>query len=76
MAEVGLPAAAAGDPGVVFNLHDTCGARNDPDIHEAVRRLVQAAGHYVEEMPHARERTICCGSGGMAPAVNPGSPRK
>jgi Fe-S oxidoreductase len=36
-----------------------------------VRQLVKAAGYEFEEMAHSRERSICCGSGGMVPAVAP-----
>ncbi|MBM4275844.1 MAG: FAD-binding protein [Deltaproteobacteria bacterium] len=70
MAEKGLPEAGrALEPGV-FNIHDACGARGMPQIHDAVRRLVTDMGHGLEEMPHSREATICCGAGGMVEAVN------
>ena len=36
-----------------------------------MRRLVADLGYTVEEMAHNRERSICCGSGGMVPAVAP-----
>jgi NADPH-dependent glutamate synthase beta subunit-like oxidoreductase len=68
--ELGLPGDPAAAPGV-FNIQDACGARRSPEIHAAVRQLVLGAGHLYEEMDHARERSICCGSGGMVPAVNP-----
>ena len=42
-----------------------------PGIHAAVRQLVVGTGHGYGEMEHTRERSICCGSGGMVPAVNP-----
>jgi len=71
MAETGLPEGLAGGKKSVFNLQDACGARQSPEIHEAVRHLVQAAGHGWEEMAHTRERSLCCGSGGMVPAVAP-----
>jgi NADPH-dependent glutamate synthase beta subunit-like oxidoreductase/ferredoxin len=69
--EVGLPAAASSPAPAVFNIQDACGARQAPQIHAAVRRLVQDLGYGIEEMPHNRERSICCGSGGMVPAVAP-----
>jgi NADPH-dependent glutamate synthase beta subunit-like oxidoreductase len=69
--EVGLPAGASTPPSAIFNIHDACGTRRSPAVHEAVRRLVLAAGHRYEEMAHNRERSICCGSGGMVPAVHP-----
>jgi len=71
MAETGLPEGINRGPAEMFNIHDSCGARRSPQIHEAVRHLVRAMGHSIEEMEHSRERSICCGSGGMAPAVAP-----
>ncbi|MBM4294542.1 MAG: (Fe-S)-binding protein [Deltaproteobacteria bacterium] len=70
MAEKGLPEASRGAEPGIFNLHDACGARRAPQIHDAVRRLLLDMGHGVEEMPHHRERTICCGAGGMVEAVH------
>jgi NADPH-dependent glutamate synthase beta subunit-like oxidoreductase len=76
MAEKGLPEASrAAAPGV-FNIHDACGARQAPRIHEAVRRLVTEMGYSIEEMEHHGERTICCGAGGMVEAVNAPLARK
>jgi Fe-S oxidoreductase len=70
MLEHGLPEAAQAGEGAVFHVHDPCGARHMPVVQDAVRELVTAAGHRLEEMPHARERTICCGAGGLVPAVD------
>jgi Fe-S oxidoreductase len=74
--EVGLPEPASGAAAAIFNLQDPCGARQAPQIHAAVRRLVADLGHRVEEMAHNRERSICCGSGGMVPAVAPEMAKK
>ncbi len=74
--EVGLPAGASSTAAAIFNIQDACGARQAPQIHEAVRRLVRDLGHTVEEMDHNRERSICCGSGGMVPAVAPDLAKK
>lgn len=70
MLEHGLPAAARAAAGAVFQVHDPCGARHMPGVQDAVRELVTAAGHRLEEMDHNRERTICCGAGGLVPAVD------
>ena len=43
--EVGLPDGAAATPPWIFNLQDPCGARQAPQIHDAVRRLVTDLGH-------------------------------
>ncbi len=71
MIETGLPQGLNWGQVEIFNIHDACGARQAPQIHESVRQVVQAAGHEFEEMAHSRERSICCGSGGMVPAVAP-----
>lgn len=45
-------------------IHDPCAARFAPGLHAAVRKLLQQQGLTVQEMPHSRERTFCCGEGG------------
>ncbi|MBU4448636.1 MAG: hypothetical protein KKD99_08620, partial [Proteobacteria bacterium] len=74
--EVGLPEEAPAGSPWTFNIQDPCGARQAPQIHAAVRRLVRDLGHSSEEMAHNRERSICCGSGGMVPAVAPEMAKK
>jgi NADPH-dependent glutamate synthase beta subunit-like oxidoreductase len=74
--EVGLPEEAPAGPPWTCNIQDPCGARQAPQVHDAVRRLIADLGHEVEEMAHSRERSICCGSGGMVPAVAPELARK
>ena len=71
MTETGLPGGLDGSRTEIFNIHDACGARHAPQIHKSVRRLLMDAGHDFEEMAHSRERSLCCGSGGMVPAVAP-----
>jgi NADPH-dependent glutamate synthase beta subunit-like oxidoreductase len=74
--QVGLPDGGSDTAPASFNVQDACGARQAPQIHDAVRRLITGLGHTVEEMPHNRERSICCGSGGMVPAVAPDLAKK
>ena len=42
-----------------------------PPVRQPTRHLLKALGHDFVEMAHCRERSICCGSGGMAPTVAP-----
>lgn len=52
-------------------VHDPCAIRYDTNIHEATRRLVVAKGLTVEQMPHEKDETICCGEGGAVGFVVP-----
>lgn len=71
LAEVGLPQSTSVSAGALVQVHDACGARHMPQVQTAVRQVVNLGGYKLEEMPHHREKTICCGAGGMAPAVDP-----
>jgi NADPH-dependent glutamate synthase beta subunit-like oxidoreductase len=70
LTELGLPEGSQAASGSLFQVHDACGARHMPQVQVAVRLTLELAGHRLEEMPHHGERTICCGAGGMAPAVD------
>jgi Fe-S oxidoreductase len=70
LAEQGLPQTAMASASAPVQVHDACGARHMPEVQAAVRQVVSMAGYGNEEMPHHGERTICCGAGGMAPAVD------
>jgi uncharacterized membrane protein YdjX (TVP38/TMEM64 family)/Fe-S oxidoreductase len=72
LAETGLPepldpnaAALTTDP---VCIHDPCVLRNESAIQSAVRTLATAIGYRIEEMPHTRNQSLCCGEGG---AVGP-----
>lgn len=49
----------------VLAVHDSCSTRFNEALHASVRRLVEKAGHQVEELPGNRSRTTCCGFGGL-----------
>ncbi len=52
-------------------IHDPCVTRGDATAQEAVRQLLARAGAQVEEMPHSKGNTICCGEGGGASCLVP-----
>lgn len=52
-------------------IHDPCVTREDTAAQEAVRQLLARAGAKVEEMPHSKGNTICCGEGGGASCLVP-----
>ena len=57
--------------GPAIALHDPCVLRNEPGIQDAIRKLARLAGFEIEEMPHSRKKTICCGEGGSVGCVKP-----
>jgi Fe-S oxidoreductase len=57
--------------GVEVAVHDSCVARHQPDLHAAVRALLESAGSLVRDAEYSRSRTRCCGHGGGIRAVDP-----
>lgn len=55
----------------LVTIHDPCVTRADTAAQKAVRQLLARAGARVEEMPHSKENTICCGEGGGASCLAP-----
>lgn len=62
-AEYGLPKAERNPQTVA--IHDPCTARHDTDLQEAVRQILVEAGYVVTELEYSRQKTKCCGYGGL-----------
>ncbi|PID41034.1 MAG: amine oxidase [Proteobacteria bacterium] len=71
MEKTGLPDTGGFRPASVQALHDPCTTREQPAVQSAVRRLVHQLGIEVEELELGRERTECCGFGGLMENANP-----
>jgi Fe-S oxidoreductase len=56
--------------GTTVAIHDSCKARHDPEVHEAIRTLIEAGGGKVEDVEYAKEMARCCGFGGMIAPVD------
>ena len=68
---LGLPVVSAKDsPGKVAVL-DACTTRHVKSVHESVRRILERLGYEVEELKYSREKTECCGYGGLMSFANP-----
>jgi len=52
-------------------LHDPCPTRYETVLHVSVRSLMDKLGLKYEEFKNCREKTECCGSGGMLELTNP-----
>jgi glutamate synthase (NADPH) small chain len=52
-------------------IHDPCTTRSEPDIQSSVRHLLGRLGVPIEELTLSREKTECCGFGGLQQNANP-----
>ena len=62
----GLPARATlSDQKGIVSIHDPCTTRGEQSIQDSVRRILARLGYQIEELPLSREKTECCGYGGL-----------
>lgn len=52
-------------------VHDSCTTRHEAGLQESVRSLLGKLGFEAEELARTRERTVCCGYGGLMIFANP-----
>jgi len=71
-----LPHYAAKPVGTTMALHDPCTSRHDPQLQSAVRSLALKLGITLEELEFSREKTECCGFGGLMENANPALAQK
>ncbi len=69
LVEEGLPDVSTTLPGPV-SVHDSCPARYQPEIRNAVRTVITRIGYEIKEMRFRHETTQCCGAGACAPMGN------
>lgn len=72
----GLPEAGRCLPKIPLAVHDPCTTRNEPGVQDAVRRLLARMEVAVEELDPGREKTECCGFGGLMQNANPALARE
>ncbi len=51
-------------------VHDSCGARGDTKTQDSIRRIAQSLGCTVAETPYDRDKSPCCGYGGLTQFTN------
>lgn len=57
--------------GLHVAIHDSCKARHDPEVHGAIRELLENSGAVVDDVEYAGGMARCCGFGGMIAPVDP-----
>lgn len=62
----GLPQNIAIGGSKTFAIHDSCQTRYESKLQNTVRELIRKLGYKVEEMEYSKDKTRCCGMGGMA----------
>ena len=73
----GFPARTASlDKKGVVSIHDPCTTRGERTIQDSVRRILDRLGYQVEELPLSRDKTECCGYGGLMWLANRSLARK
>ena len=60
----------SGEPDVIA-VHDACTTRHETAVQESVRNILRRMGFVIEELPLSREKTECCGYGGLMFFANP-----
>ncbi len=70
---LGLPQAVQTDATAsrALAIHDACSTRHEEHIQESVRNILHRIGFKIEELPLSREKTECCGYGGLMFFANP-----
>ena len=61
----GLPEGVKSAQEHVLNIHDACSTRHKKEVHESVRKLAADLGYEIEELKYAKDKTKCCGYGGL-----------
>ena len=67
--EIGLPEKAKRMDKPVA-IHDACGARGDEGTQDSIRRIAQAMGCTVADTEYDRDKSPCCGYGGLTQFTN------
>lgn len=72
LVKTGLPTVeTTASTSAVVAVHDPCTSRYHDAMQEGVRTLVSRLGYKTEELELSRERTECCGFGGLMSGAAP-----
>jgi len=74
--EKGLPLDAKSGNGKILAVHDACTTRNESGIHESIRNIAKSLYYNIEEPKFTKEKTKCCGYGGLVYFANKGFSRQ
>lgn len=66
----GLPETAPNGNGKVLSIHDACATRHNAKMQESLRRIAGRLGYEIRELKYTKEKTKCCGYGGLVYFAN------
>lgn len=70
MVKKGIPQEGKNSKKMIFTIHDSCTARYNKNIQDSARAIITGLGHEIEELKYTREKTKCCGYGGLVYYAN------
>lgn len=68
--QYGLPETAKNGGGHILNVHDACSTRHNKNIQDSLRNIATKLGYEIQELKYSKERTKCCGYGGLVYFAN------
>jgi NADPH-dependent glutamate synthase beta chain and related oxidoreductases len=66
----GLPNTSPQGGNRILNVHDACSTRHNQKIQESLRRITLQLGYRIQELKYSKEKTKCCGYGGLVYFAN------
>ncbi|MGI6702770.1 MAG: pyridine nucleotide-disulfide oxidoreductase/dicluster-binding protein [Clostridia bacterium] len=69
-AQNGLPQNKKTSGNYVLSVHDACATRHNKEIHDSIRKIAALSGYTIQELKYSREKTKCCGYGGLVYYAN------
>jgi glutamate synthase (NADPH/NADH) small chain len=70
MLESGLPCEKNMGGKMTLAIHDACTTRHEPNVQNSVRKIIDKLGYKIEELEYSKEKTQCCGYGGLVYFAN------
>lgn len=66
MVEHGIPEKKEVWQKKTFAIHDACSTRYNKKLQDSVRKIINSLGYNIEELGNSKEKTECCGYGGLS----------
>jgi glutamate synthase (NADPH) small chain len=70
MSEHGVPGSTGIPRKKTYSIHDACSTRYNQKLQDSVREIIISLGYEIEELKYSKEKTKCCGYGGLAYYAN------